>query len=227
MKSIAYPEGAGSFQLDTNIPRLTQPHDVRALLWLISQTTGSIVEVGCNRGLTTRDIAKAFPDRLVYAFDYCVRGTGMHEHQEGERPSPDWFCDFARELPNVTCIHALQPNYRSLVDVGFIFVDGDHSYDGCLRDTKSALAHMSGRVGGGIIAWHDVYDGAPEWVGVERAIQAFDGAELDSIKINDSWIAFAKIAGPEAAKPASTSSDTVRRSGRRCACAIQRVKTNA
>jgi hypothetical protein len=119
----------------------------------------------------------------------------MHAHQEGERPSPDWFCDFARELPNVVCVHALQPNFRALVDVGFIFIDGDHSYDGCLRDTKSAFAHLSSRPGGGIMAWHDVYDGAPEWVGVERAINTFDGAEFEAVKIKDSWVAYAEVEG--------------------------------
>jgi predicted O-methyltransferase YrrM len=54
--------------------------------------------------------------------------------------------------------------YKGNID--FVFVDGSHSYEYVLHDSRSALALL--RDGKGLILWHDY--GTPWWHGVTRAL---------------------------------------------------------
>ncbi len=67
----------------------------------------------------------------------------------------------------------------------FIFIDGDHSLEGVRIDTEVAVRLLAP---GGIIAWHDCLDGAPDWVGVKRYLTGLS-MELDLVQVEGTWLA--------------------------------------
>lgn len=195
MVSLDIPPECAAIPLDETIGRLTPVHEVRYLCWLAGTAPGNWVEIGCNKGLTTRDIAAHNPRKIIYAVDWFA-GDGMAEEQKGERPGPHDFCVYARRLRNVVCLHArsAEINYRALVDVGVVFIDGDHSHAAVKADTEAALEYFRDRRGGGIIVWHDYYEDAPRWVGVKPYVDSLD---LPLERIRGTWLATARIRGRE------------------------------
>ena len=51
----------------------------------------------------------------------------------------------------------------------FLFIDGDHSYEGCLKDINTWFPSLSP---GGLIAFHDAFSSMPDF-GVHEAIMEF------------------------------------------------------
>lgn len=188
---IPMPDVSG-IKLNWHNGRFTPEHDVRVLLHEISKTKGNIIEVGCNRGVTTLELALAFPDRLVYAVD-CP-WVGMCESQMWERVSFSEFCEFARDFPNVLPImHPFETLRPELFhNVGVVFVDGNHTYHGCKRDTDLALKILGNR--GGLIAWHDCHDGGPAWVNVNQVVDERNQLTCGRVwRVQDSWMAFEEV----------------------------------
>jgi len=185
------PLQSQAIAVDTTVPRLTPAHEVKYLCWLLQQQDGNCVEIGCNKGMTTRDLANANPDRIIYAVDYFATDGPMIDAQKSERPSADDFCVWARHLPNVVCVHAKSGtlNYGALRAVKLIFIDGDHTFEGVRRDTEQAIGHLEGS-GGGTIVWHDFYDDGPDWVGVRRYLTT---TSLSITSVQNTWLAYAKI----------------------------------
>lgn len=188
--TIPYPPEAQSTPLTYSGGRLTPERDVRLLIHTLAQYPGDIIEVGCSRGQTTLDLAVAFPGRRIWAI-HCPWEPVVAQ-QEGERIPGDWVCDQARHLPNVVPVvkpfHQCPPEMFS--GSGSVFIDGDHSYYGCSRDTAAALAALNGK---GLIAWHDCYDNAPEWVGVGRVVAERYAAGCKVWRPADSWTAFEEV----------------------------------
>jgi predicted O-methyltransferase YrrM len=201
MEISALPVESQSIQLDNeDVNRLTPLHDVRALCWLALQTEGNIVEIGCNEGLTTRDLALTNPDKKIFAVDYIGNHDTMKPEQNGEKPLPDHFCWRAKDLPNVSPLMSKSADldYASLENVRFVFIDGDHSYEGVRRDTEKALAHL--RRTGGLIVWHDVYPEQPLWCGVWQYLNELNAqlAEEESkiVRVDKTWLAYLKVESP-------------------------------
>jgi hypothetical protein len=48
-------------------PGRTKPEEVKSIRWLAKQTSGNILEIGCNDGQTTLELATALLDTTVYA----------------------------------------------------------------------------------------------------------------------------------------------------------------
>ncbi|MFQ5504440.1 MAG: class I SAM-dependent methyltransferase, partial [Planctomycetota bacterium] len=63
-----------------------------------------------------------------------------------------------------------------------VFLDGNHSFESVLRDSRIAL-EISSRPG--IIVWHDFNN----MLDVNRAIEAL-GLSKDIVSVRDTWIAF-------------------------------------
>jgi hypothetical protein len=189
-KTVRLPAESQSIELDETIARLTSAQETKFLCWLAQRAEGNIVEIGCNKGLTTRDLARSNPSKIVYGVDYFVRRAG-HDWQIGERPSAEDLCIYARQLRNVVVLHAdsASLNYEALVDVGIVFIDGDHTLEGVRADTECALRFLKKR-GGGIIVWHDYYETAPYWVGVRPYVDSLD---LDIVRVEGTWIALAQL----------------------------------
>ena len=93
--------------------------------------------------------------RQVLTKKYAFENLSKH----GDRVSFEYVSsdDFAKTIPD---------NY-----LDFIFIDGDHSYEGALKDYPKVKS-------GGIFAGHDYY-----WPGVNRAIGDFLTKDYDKINI--------------------------------------------
>ena len=75
-----------------------------------------------------------------------------------------------------------------LPQVDFVFVDGDHSYDGVLQDSRLALDLVRP---GGVIAWHDYGNGS---VQATRAIDEWNKIrENRLLRVQDTMVCFERI----------------------------------
>lgn len=133
----------------------TPTHDLALVLSLASCTHGAIAEVGCNSGGSTSSLATHFPDRKIYAIDYSGSDQIMPQAQKTENIPADMIAVSAKHFPNVVIMDmdSRRLDYKSLDPVAFVFIDGDHSFDGVKADTELAL---NGVISGGIVSWHDV-----------------------------------------------------------------------
>jgi SAM-dependent methyltransferase len=181
---IPYPDAASSIELDTKVHRWTALHETQALCHLARSMDGAILEMGCNEGRTTFDLATTNPNRFVLAVDYSGEDDTLCPEQKYEKPTRERIGQHARHLPNVRVFHAKSmhlpldrgdvndaitayannPHWKT--GIRFFFVDGDHSYAGVKADTEHVLAYLRRLGGTAMIAWHDVYDSGLEWIGV-------------------------------------------------------------
>lgn len=141
---------------------------VAAIINMCRKVNGNILEIGSNTGVTARNLAMNFRDRIVYAVDYIGRNRTMCPDQSDENPELEVFKDCEDE-PNVVCLHAKGESirYDALVEVGAIFIDGGHTFEEVKADTMNALRFF--RTKGGLILWHDCHQDET-WSGVHRYV---------------------------------------------------------
>lgn len=160
----------------------TSESDIRALIWLASLTDGPILEMGCNQGITTFNLAIRFPKRCVKGVDWGGEPTMLEIQKAEQSPSAD-IGKYAKWLPNVIIMDRnLQDcTAADLGACGFVFIDGDHSEPAVRSNT-----HLAMETGPNIIAWHD-YD-LPDnndrpWIGVRTVVHELipSGYQLFSI----------------------------------------------
>lgn len=173
---IQYPVEAMSVQLLNPNLNTTKPHEVQLLCHLARRCRGNVLEIGTHYGETTRELANAVgPNRLVYSVDFITDKPTMNERQRGEMPTMETVGRAARGCRNVRFLFgdskALQ--FDGL-DIGFVFIDGDHTLEGVAGDTENALrAYDAGLTRPSMmIVWHDVYDRPDEpWIGVKKYLE--------------------------------------------------------
>jgi hypothetical protein len=71
------------------------------------------------------------------------------------------------------------------------FIDGDHSFTGVRSDTLLCLDMLRSSPFGGMLIWHDDYEGAPDWCGVRRYLDQQRLCRV--IRIPDTWVSFAVV----------------------------------
>lgn len=154
--------------ISLDIGRWTPPMETQLLAWLSTQApAGDILEIGCNNGLTTREFALSNPDRTVYAVDFVEVHNTMVAEQQYELPTQE-FGKWCSNLPNVRLFNENSRTWDyTRAPFSFVFIDGDHSYEGVKADTERALAHLPS---GSVIVWHDYEASHPEWCQVKRYI---------------------------------------------------------
>lgn len=74
--------------------------------------------------------------------------------------------------PKVPGTHFIQGNSQDIAKnwtrkIGVLFIDGDHTYEGCKADIDSWYPHMKTH---GVMLFHDCDDGGP---GIQRAVREF------------------------------------------------------
>lgn len=151
----------------------TAPHEVQCLIHYASAIGGGdILEVGCNEGEVTRELALAFPDRKVIGVDWTHGESTMAPEQRGERPAIGRAGARAKSLANVRIIDcpstSLSVEEHGLQTVRVVFIDGDHTFDGVKADSEKWIAHFEKQGAPWCILWHDAQEDAPPWVGVCR-----------------------------------------------------------
>lgn len=155
------------------------------LAWLAAraQEARSIIEVGCWKGKSTLALADNTPGR-VYAVDHWNGSAGDPHCEELRRRGPDCiFEDFQRNMgPRIAAGRVRPMRMESKVaawqfqpvSADFVFLDGDHRYDGVRQDIDLYAALVKP---GGILAGHDY--GIREHPGVKRAVdERFPAAQF-------------------------------------------------
>jgi precorrin-6B methylase 2 len=198
-RTVAFPEECLAIPVDESHPRFTAPHEVQALCWLARQTSGDILEIGCNEGRTSRDLAVANPNKRVFAIDYAGRDATLCPGQKHEKPTAANIGRLARDLPNVSIRNVksqhINLSRKPLSSVRFIFIDGDHSYAGVKTDTEMALAHIE-RFSQGTIVWHDCHQDPPEWLKVYEYLDREVAPHYRLDVIDSTWLAVLRFGEP-------------------------------
>lgn len=140
---------------------LGQKQHQAAIIGLAQQCHGPIVEFGTFTGRTTRLLAQCTPHE-IYTIDI---GNDPEDHYPDYVPGSDFI-----GTPEADRIHLIIGDSRDVgiplpfKSAGFIFIDGGHTYDVVLSDSRRAMDLVSDQ---GIIAWDD-YN--PSWPDSERAV---------------------------------------------------------
>jgi Methyltransferase domain len=145
---------------------IRQGFDEAALLWkAVKATSGNIIEIGRNHAGSTVLLAAASPGRTIYSIDINPK---HHPKADEYLKSPEHkdrvrllITDSRKPLPGVSC--------------GFLFIDGDHSFEGVLADTIAhwnALKNTDGRPG--LAAFHDALPNENfKWRDADRRFNRF------------------------------------------------------
>jgi hypothetical protein len=145
---------------------IRQGFDEAALLWkAVKATSGNILEIGRNHGGSTALLAAASPGRTVYSIDI---------NPKHHRLCDDYF-DRSEIRERVRLL--VTDSRKALPDVnyGFLFIDGDHSFQGVLADV---IAHWNGlRACDGKLALAAFHDALPndnfKWRDADRRFNRF------------------------------------------------------
>jgi predicted O-methyltransferase YrrM len=132
---------------------------------LVRAPPGLAVEVGCYRGRTTAKLAAICAARgaPLLAVDPWCGASGDETY--------DCFLGNTREFHNIVVTRARSDEVLPLLAAGragFVFVDGDHSYEQTLRDLENGYRLLGP---GGILAVHDIF--SPAHPGAGRAFTEF------------------------------------------------------
>jgi SAM-dependent methyltransferase len=172
----------------------TPQMDVKALIWLAKQTRGNILEVGCNEGYTTYYLARALPDRIVHGVDSTKL---LRIHPEQRHEVPGFVGRRARHLPNVRIFEEDFASFdlNCVENVGFVFIDADHTYEGVKRDTEKVFRFLNGRIDA-MVAWHDFASSEeesnhPEWLRVGKYVRDELSDRLDVYRVGGTTVAYA------------------------------------
>lgn len=179
MHQEPYPEAARAIELQPFGQRWTPDYDTKVLCWLMDQVQGDILEIGCNNGTTTRELALRYPERQIIALDYVSMQPTMVKDQHYEIP----WDEFGRHATGLRNVELRNENSRLLdysrfPGVRAVFIDGDHSYYGVKADTDLALAAFEGKdrevpyAGARLIVWHDASPNTPAWCQVWQYLEA-------------------------------------------------------
>jgi predicted O-methyltransferase YrrM len=170
------------------VPALTQTTEAeRACLRRHAQGRKRLAEIGVYHGVNTRAFREAMaPDGVLLAVDpfprrfFGIRGYGWARriaHREvahSRNGRVVWLECRGEEAPRL-------PAAQPLLPVDFIFIDGDHSYEGLQGDWRAWKGHVAP---GGIVALHDSRqrDGCgSERFAQEIAVRDPDFERLDEI----------------------------------------------
>lgn len=154
----------------TNREKLTLYNIVR------SNQPAVAVEIGSYIGASANFIAKALPPAGKL---YCIDTWQNQANGEAERDTYNEFKsntqDWQAKIIEVRGFsHEVADQIPAGTIVDFLFIDGDHSYESCLRDWMTYKRFLQK---GSIVAFHDTM-----WhEGVTRAVSEIAPRNLDSV----------------------------------------------
>ena len=129
-----------------------------------------VVEIGSWQGKSTFCLAKGIRSGKLYAIDPFNADAGFDTQSEKDyfdgKVGSDLLTVFQNNIRRLTVASKIVTKKGYSYDfpdeftaINFLFIDGDHSIEGCLNDYK-LYAHKV--VKGGFIAFHDYYNNRPE-----------------------------------------------------------------
>jgi FkbM family methyltransferase len=147
------------------------------------------LEIGSFKGRSSRAIAVVA--KSLICIDTFSNNALGDEHANKKSTYED-FINNTKDIDNITIIkEKSQLAHRSIPNnsIDFIFIDGDHSYNGVTSDIKNYLPKLKYN---GVIAFHDYYKNKLAWVEVERAVYDMFAKNTDSFDLIDSIACFMK-----------------------------------
>lgn len=179
-----------------------KPYQQQLIELLIPLQPRSIVEVGVERGETSRLLLEAFPDAKLYMVDswreapedsaYRQSGDRCGRTTQGQhydnlqivrvmRLAAGWRrCEIVA-FPSVEAARLLRPNRFDAV-----FLDADHTYESVKADLEAWWPRVRD---GGILCGHDYCTGRRALAGVKKAVdELFD----DRVQVGSGWVWWVK-----------------------------------
>jgi predicted O-methyltransferase YrrM len=143
----------------------------REINWIIDNLPeyGTLIEVGTYDGVTAAIIARAKPNARIISIDPFP----VHPESPGPDGAKCWVhnrCGIGQRLWVGTLTDLAELPLDPAFGADVIFIDGDHSYAGCLADLQAADALL---LDGGIILCHDYQLRGEDCAGVEPAVVKF------------------------------------------------------
>lgn len=148
-----------------SIPGYLHPYEGKFLYWLAGKVPcgGLAVEIGSFKGKSSSFLAAGLPSCARLA---CI-DTWRNDAMPYDAPSDTWaeFLENTKLYQNSIEAHRgtsleIASSWSNSIDL--LFIDGDHSYDGCSTDIKAWVRFVRR---GGWVAFHDSSE-----EGVTRAI---------------------------------------------------------
>lgn len=160
-------------------------------LWQAITIEGSAAEIGVAEGRYSLELLswKDPYNRNLFDKVFLVDRWACNPDQNGDASMPqEWHQKNYEEVFQRVRIHAPRPVLlrgdsdlmAGLVDddsLSLLYIDGDHSYEGVLRDLKAWLPKVKT---GGVVALHD-YENSD--YGVKRALQEFAEGRFEILPI--------------------------------------------
>ncbi|MDY6973491.1 MAG: class I SAM-dependent methyltransferase, partial [Thermodesulfobacteriota bacterium] len=155
-----------------NFPFSIDPALAEYLYQLVRETNPSlVVEIGCYIGFSTLHISKALKEnncgRLV-SFDMDASRARDNIRQAG---LSDWV-EFIEGDSSVMLGQYLRDLKGEKID--FVFVDGDHTRRGCVRDFNALHGQIEE---GGYLLFHDICPRIWEWKGPRLVLDYLEAAK--------------------------------------------------
>lgn len=120
------------------------------------------VNIGAGAGTSTISMLEEFGDLVVFSVDILASGSEITTNEHLRlMECGDEYTHRVKKIWGDSKIVGL--NWPIKID--YLFVDGDHSYDGCAGDIKAWLPHLRLK---GLVAFHDY--GSPNWPDVKVAV---------------------------------------------------------
>jgi len=145
-----------------------------------------VLEFGCNVGMTAKRVLENIPGIERYVgvdvpFDHkttlVCQSSEVPLHPGCYADDPRfWLLIADREL-----------THDDLEPVDAVFIDGDHSFDGVMHDSRLARELIRSP---GIIVWHDFLNPS---VDVTKVLDQLSEEGWPIVGIKNSWLAFTKI----------------------------------
>jgi predicted O-methyltransferase YrrM len=128
--------------------------DSKVLHKYASQVEGTIVEIGCFLGRSTKILCLSSPKSTIHT----VEVFGRHDASDGNLYTPEdtktGFLENLKDQTNWKLYHNSSANvaktWKKKIDL--IFIDGDHWYNSVITDINSWLPFMKK---GGVMLFHD------------------------------------------------------------------------
>ena len=142
----------------------------------------TVVEIGSWKGKSTFCIAKGLRDGMIYAIDpFNAEGEEgskeIYAESKGEKPLIEQFDDNMCKYGVESKVKTLKGYSKEFINefstIDFLFIDGDHSIEGCDFDYMNFSPFISK---GGYLAFHDYYPDrdelGPTWVIKNRVLKS-------------------------------------------------------
>lgn len=149
----------------TAFPDSIDPAVANYLCKLVSEACPQLaVEIGCCRGFSTLHIAKA----LVHNQKGKLVSFDLEPQEAEQRIRRVGLGSIVTFITGNSAIEGKRYFDISEPCIDFLFIDGDHTRRGCLRDAETFLPFLKV---GGIVVFHDIYPERCGWLGPRYLIE--------------------------------------------------------